>query len=231
MVEASKRGITIMDQEDPLLPLRSNVNEQYLQGGRQMGTSPVVDDSQHHDRHGNTGHHKPPDSVDDSDIGSMHRVGREVIAKRTCFVNSAGREVIAKQAQFRPLDARNTRPPSVLHVGGQGMGERMRSPSPLSDWESVNNGSDFGSINLRYASPNKPQPKSILRLPPPDHYSVQSDLTDLSSINRKVTFGSIHIDGRTAHVGSSHRGRWSGQQPLRALTEESGSTEIAGSSS
>ena len=162
----------------------------------------------------------------------MRRIGREVIAKRTCFVNSTGREVIAKQMQFRPVDG-NTRPPSVLHVGGQGMEGRMRSPSPLSDWDSsVNNGSDFGSINLRYASPDKPQPKSILRMPPPrysDHYSVQSDLTDLSSINRKVTFGSIHIDGRTAHFGQARRGRLSGQQPLRALTEESGSTEIAGS--
>jgi len=232
MVESSKRGITIMDQEDLQQPLMSNVNEQYLQGGRQRGASPVVYDSQHHDGHGNTGRHTPPGSVDDSDIGSMHRVGRDVIAKRTCFVNSAGREVIAKQAHFRPVDTGNTRPPSVLHVGGQGMEERMRSPSPLSDWDSVNNGSDFGSTNRRYASPNKPQPKSILRLPPPrysDHYSVQSDLTDLSSINRKVTFGSIHIDGKTAHFGSSRRGRWSGQQSLRALTEESGSTEIAGS--
>ena len=232
MVESSKRGITIMDQENPQQPLMSDVNEHYLQGDRQRSSSPVVHDSQYHDGHGKTGHHTPPGSVDDSDIGSMNRIGREVITKRTCFVNSTGREVIAKQTHLRPVDTGNTRPPSVLHVGGQGMEGRMRSPSPLSDWDSVNNGSDFGSINLRYASPNKPQPKSILRMPPPrysDHYSVQSDLTDLSSINRKVTFGSIHIDGRTAHVGSSRRDRWSGQQPLRALTEESGSTEIAGS--
>ena len=231
MVESSKRGITIMDQEDSKQPLMSNVNEHYLQGDRQRSSSPVVHDSQYHDGDGNAGHHTPPGSVDDSDIGSMRRIGREVIAKRTCFVNSTGREVIAKQMQFRPVDG-NTRPPSVLHVGGQGMEGRMRSPSPLSDWDSVNNGSDLGSINLRYASPDKPQPKSILRMPPPrysDHYSVQSDLTDLSSINRKVTFGSIHIDGRTAHFGQARRGRWSGQQPLRALTEESGSTEIAGS--
>ena len=111
----------------------------------------------------------------------------------------------------------NNGPPAVLRVRG------MRSPSPLSDWDNV---SDFGSINRVHASPNKtPQPKSILRLSTPrmsDHYSVQSDLTDFSSINRKVKFGSsLHIDGRVEGFGTSRRG--SQQQHLRALTEESGS--------
>ena len=143
-------------------------------------------------------------------------------SKRNAFVASTGREVIPKQTNFKPLInniGNNDWPPAVLRVGG------VRSPSPLSDWDNV---SDFGSINRVHASPNKtPQPKSILRLSTPrtsDHYSVQSDLTDFSSFNRKVKFGSsLHIDGRVEAFGTSRRGiRVDKQQHLCALTEESG---------
>ncbi|KAL3805222.1 hypothetical protein ACHAW5_008626 [Stephanodiscus triporus] len=233
MVETSERGIKMMAQEEseqPRYPNKINFiiqDEHHLQQRRQRDPSSVVDDSRQHDSHGNTARHTPPGSVDDSDFGSMCRIGREVIAKRTCFVNSAGREVVAKQTHFAPLNEDISRPPSILHVGGQKAAEqRVRSPSPLSDWGSAINGSDFGSINRGYAaSPNKPQPKSILRLPPArysDHNSVHSDLTDFSSINRKVKFGSYHIGGKTDPYAPPRRGR----KMLHALTEESGSNEI-----
>jgi len=137
-------------------------------------------------------------------------------------VASTGREVIPKQTNFKPLInniGNNDGPPAVLRVGG------VRSPSPLSDWDNV---SDFGSINRVHASPNKtPQPKSILRLSSTprtsDHYSVQSDLTDFSSFNRKVKFGSsLHIDGRVEAFGTSRRDTGGSEQHLCALTEESG---------
>ena len=225
MVERSERGIIMNRQVEPqehYFPNRNNVivqEEQFLQGRGLDPTQSAVDEYRHHDR---VEYRSPSGSIDDSDFGSMHRAGRDIIAKRTCFVNSAGREVIAKQTHFTPMkdDEGNTRPPSILHVGGRSAQQHVRSPSPLSDWDSVNNGSDLGTENFGHASPNRPQPKSILRLPLPrppprhsDHHSVQSDLSDLSSINRKVKFGSLYIGGRGGRTE---------QHQLRALTEESG---------
>jgi hypothetical protein len=204
MVERSERGIRINEQTLPSHHQQvASVDEQQWVSG---GVSSLADPNNHDDPPGYT---DTPNTPVES-VGSMNRLAREVITKRNAFVASTGREVIPKQTNFKPLmsdyGSSNIGPPAVLRVRG------MRSPSPLSDWDNV---SDFGSINRVHASPNKtPQPKSILRLSTPrtsDHYSVQSDLTDFSSINRKVKFGSsLHIDGRM-------------QQHLRALTEESGS--------
>ena len=219
MVEKSERGIRMNMQVEPqehYFPNRNSVivhDEHFLHGKEHDPIQSGVDDYRHHD----IVDYHTPGSVDGSDFGSMHRAGRDIIAKRTRFVNSAGREVIAKQTHFAPTngDEDNARPPSILTAE-----QHLRSPSPLSDWDSVNNGSDFGMDHFGHASPSRPQPKSILRLPLPrppprhsDHHSVQSDLSDLSSINRKVKFGSPHIGGR---------GGRSVQHHLRALTEESG---------
>ena len=87
----------------------------------------------------------------------------------------------------------------------------VRSPSPFSYNESVNNEYDLGSVNRASYLPIKTQPKSSLRYsdPPTDHNSVQSDLTDHSSANRRVTFGTSCRPGKLEY------------QQLRALTEES----------
>jgi hypothetical protein len=218
MVEQSERGIRINEQTLPSHQVASS-DEQQWGGG--PGVSSSADPNNHDDPPGYT---DTPNTPVES-VGSMNRLAREVITKRNAFVASTGREVIPKQTHFKPLmtdyDSSNNGPPAVLSVRG------MRSPSPLSDWDNV---SDFGSINrVLHASPNKtPQPKSILRLSTPrtsDHYSVQSDLTDFSSINRKVKFGSsLHIDGRVEAFGTSQRGsRVDPQQHLLALTEETGS--------
>lgn len=215
MVERSKRGIRINEQH--LSPhhqynMVASSDEQQWGGG---GASSADPNNSHYDQPGDT---DTPNTPVES-VGSMNRLAREVITKRNAFVASTGRDVIPKQTNFKPLhninNYVNNGPPAVLRVGG------VRSPSPLSDWDNV---SDFGSINRVHASPNEnPQPKSILRSTPRtlDHYSVQSDLTDLS-INRKVKFGSsLHIGERVEAFGTSRRGTWKDQ--LRALTEESGS--------
>ena len=93
----------------------------------------------------------------------------------------------------------------------------MRSPSPLSDWDSVT-GSDFGSINRVSGSPYHPKSSSLRPPKSPnrfssDNYSVTSELSDQSSVNRRVRFG-----GSPSHRGRNNIGH---QQQLRALTEES----------
>lgn len=251
MVERSERGIRINEPKLPAHPHHLNSNVAF-QEEQPWGSSSGDPNSGHYDPPGYTDRYTPrtprsvesdytsspytpspytpsPESVDDSDFGSMNRAAREVITKRTAFVNSAGSEVMAEQTKSKQLNDNTVNgrgPHAVLRVGGRQKEQCMRSPSPLSDWDSVNNGSDMGSINRVYASPNKTQPKSILRLPLPrfsDHHSVQSDLTDFSSVNRKVKFGPLYIDGRVEAFGSSRRGDRVEQQHLRVLTEESGS--------
>ena len=222
MVERSERGIRINEQNLPphhQYNMVASSDEQQWGGG---GASSAYPNNSHYDPPGDT---DTPNTPVES-VGSMNRLAREAVTKRNAFVASTGREVIPKQTNFKPLINNNNNygnngPPAVLRVGG------VRSPSPLSDWDNV---SDFGSINRVHVSPNNtPQPKSILRLSSTprtsDHYSVQSDLTDFSSINRKVKFGSsLHIDGRVEAFGTSRRGtRVDQQKHLRALTEESGS--------
>ena len=90
----------------------------------------------------------------------------------------------------------------------------MRSPSPLSDWDSVN-GSDFGT-----GSPYQPPKSSLLRPPRSpnrfsDNYSVTSELSDQSSINRRVRFGGPPSRWDRSKNNNGYR------QQLKALTEES----------
>lgn len=80
-------------------------------------------------------------------------------------------------------------------------------------------------------SPSVSPPLSPTSSPPsnryPDHHSVQSDLTDLSSVNRRVTFGQ---NSSFSHREQHTRKMIGHQQQLKALTEEGGgSTSGSGS--
>ena len=128
-------------------------------------------------------------------------------------VGSSKREYIMQHDQddHRRYPARNGYSMDSYNVRDDESVQLVRSPSPFSYTDSVNNGSEFGSMNRMSHQRMKSHPKSSLRYsdPPTDHNSVQSDLTDHSNVIRRVTFGT-----------SCRPGKWE-RNELRALTEES----------